>query len=247
QIHPSKSPEEVLAALASDQPAPEQLLDAFKSNFNGLRTFIEQKHIVGLPSQEWPVLRETPPFARALTFASMNSPGPFERVSTEAFFNVSLPERTWTPEQVSQHMAFFNRYAITDIAIHEAFPGHYTQFLFVRNVPSKVRKLLGCSSNAEGWAHYAEQMMPDEGYGRTSGVDQDHDTGFLKLRLGQLQDALLRNARFIVGIQTHTGRMTFDAGEACYEREGCWEDGYARRAQARTRKTKAKISASHRG
>ena len=70
------------------------------------------------------------------------------------------------------------------------------------SAPSKVRKLLGCASNAEGWAHYTEQMMLDEGYGN----------GDLKLRLGQLQDALLRDARFIAGIQMHTGKMTVDGG-----------------------------------
>jgi uncharacterized protein (DUF885 family) len=97
---------------------------------------------------------------------------------------------------------------------------HYTQFLWVAYAPSKVRKLLGCSSNAEGWAHYSEQMMLDEDYGRTPGVDLDHDTTFLKLRLGQLQDALLRNARYIVGIQMHTGKMTFEQGVEFFEKEG---------------------------
>jgi uncharacterized protein (DUF885 family) len=63
-------------------------------------------------------------------------------------------------------------------------------------------------------------MMLDEGYGRTPGTDVDHDTAFLKLRLGQLQDALLRNARFIVGIQMHTGKMTFDQGVDFFVKEG---------------------------
>jgi uncharacterized protein (DUF885 family) len=80
----------------------------------------------------------------------------------------------------------------------------------VQNAPSKVRKLLGANSNAEGWAHYSEQMMIDEGYGN----------GDLKLRLGQLQDALLRNARFIVGIEMHTGKMTFDQGIDFFVKEG---------------------------
>ena len=114
----------------------------------------------------------------------------------------------------------FNRGTIISTAVHEVYPGHYTQFLWVPSAPSKVRKLLGCSSNAEGWAHYSEQMMLDEGYGRTPGVDQDHDTAFLKLRLGQLQDALLRNARFIVGIQMHTGKMTLEQGMEFFEKEG---------------------------
>ena len=84
------------------------------------------------------------------------------------------------------------------------------QFLWLKQVPTKVRKLAGCSSNAEGWAHYTEQMMLDEGYGN----------GDRKLRLGQLQDALLRNARFIVGIKMHTGQMTFDDAVEFFVKEG---------------------------
>jgi uncharacterized protein (DUF885 family) len=76
--------------------------------------------------------------------------------------------------------------------------------------PSKIRKLLGCASNAEGWAHYTEQMMLDEGYGN----------GDAKLRLGQIQDALLRDARYIVGISMHTGKMTFDEAVQFFQKEG---------------------------
>jgi uncharacterized protein (DUF885 family) len=117
-------------------------------------------------------------------------------------------------------MEAFNRGTVISTAVHEVYPGHYIQFLWVPDAPSKVRKLLGCGSNAEGWAHYSEQMMLDEGYGRTPNTDLDQDTAFLKLRLGQLQDALLRNARYIVGIQMHTGKMTFDQGVAFFEKEG---------------------------
>jgi uncharacterized protein (DUF885 family) len=78
------------------------------------------------------------------------------------------------------------------------------------SAPSKIRKLIGANTNVEGWAHYCEQMMIDEGYGN----------GDLKLRLGQLQDALLRDARFIVGIGIHTGKMTFDQGVEFFVKEG---------------------------
>src|SRR2546423_12942282 len=53
-------------------------------------------------------------------------------------------------------------------------------------------------------------MMLDEGYGG----------GDLKLRLGQLQDALLRNARFIAGIQMHTGKMTVEQAMEFFVKEG---------------------------
>jgi uncharacterized protein (DUF885 family) len=220
KLDPNKTPREILAELEKDHPAPDKLLQTFRDTLGGLKDFLSQHHIVKLPSEVLPIVQETPPFARALTFASMDTPGPFEKVAKEAFFNVTLPEPSWTQEQVQEHMAGFNRGTIISTAVHEVYPGHYTQFLWVPYAPSKVRKLLGCSSNAEGWAHYSEQMMLDEGYGRTPGVDQDHDTAFLKLRLGQLQDALLRNARFIVGIQMHTGTMTFDQGVEFFEKEG---------------------------
>jgi len=108
---------------------------------------------------------------------------------------------------------------VISTAVHEAYPGHYVQFLWVQRAPSKIRKLLGCGSNAEGWAHYTEQMMLDEGYGRAA-VSEEKDTHFLELRLGQLQDALLRNARYIVGIGMHTGTMTFEQGVDFFEKEG---------------------------
>jgi len=220
KLDPNKTPQQILEELEKDHPAPDKLLQTFRDTLEGLRDFLKQHHIAEVRSQVLPIVQETPPFARALTFASMDTPGPFEQVAKEAFFNVTLPEPTWKPEQVEEHMEGFNRGTIISTAVHEVYPGHYTQFLWVPSARSMARKLLGCSSNAEGWAHYSEQMMLDEGYGRTPGVDQDHDTAFLKLRLGQLQDALLRNARFIVGIKMHTGKMTFDQGVDFFVKEG---------------------------
>jgi uncharacterized protein (DUF885 family) len=209
KIDPKKTPEQVLDMLGSEHDVPDRLLEDFRNTFSSLRSFIAQKKIVDMPSQSEPVLRETPPFMRALTFASMNSPGPYEKNAREAFFSVTLPEPSWTPQQVSQQMQFFNRYAVSDISIHEAFPGHFTQFLFVREVPSKIRKLMGCSSNAEGWAHYSEQMMLDEGY----------SNGDPKLRASQLQQAMIRDARYIVGISMHTGKMTLEQGMDFFVKE----------------------------
>ncbi len=210
KIDPSKTPQQILDAAEKDHPSADKLLDAFRNTLSGLREYIVQHHIVNIPSPVPPIVEETPPFMRALTTASMDTPGPYEKVAKEAFFNVTLPEKNWTPEHVRQHLEMFNRGVITSTAIHETYPGHYVQFLWVPSAPSKVRKLLGASSNAEGWAHYCEQMMIDEGYGG----------GDLKLRLGQLQDALLRDARYIVGIEMHTGKMTFEQGVDFFVKEG---------------------------
>src|SRR5438552_142487 len=218
-LAPDRAPQHVLQDLGADHPPPAGLLQAFRDTFGYLRGFIDTRRIVTVPSPVLPIVEETPPFMRALTFASMDTPGPFEKAK-EAFFNVTLPEQTWTPEQVEEHMAGFNRGTVISTAIHEAYPGHYVQLLWVQRAPKKVRQLLGCASNLEGWAHYTEQMMLDEGYGRTAGLAEENDTAFLKLRLGQLQDALLRNARYVVGIRMHTGEMTFEQAVEFFEKEG---------------------------
>ena len=219
EVDPSKTPKEVLKDLAAIHPPPGHLLEAFHDQFDGLIKFINDKKIVTIPSQVQPTLEETPPFMRATTFASMDTPGPFEKHSTTAYFNVTLPEKSWTQEHISDYMAAFNIGTIVSTSVHEAYPGHYIQFLWVPQAPSKVRKLLGASSNAEGWAHYCEQMMLDEGYGQPGTGAKDAREAKL-IRLGQLQDALLRNARFIVGIKMHTGQMTFDQAVDFFQQEG---------------------------
>ncbi len=209
KLDPKKTPQQILAELEKDHPAPDKLLDAFREQCLKLRDFINARKIITIPSQVLPILEETPPFERALTFASMDTPGPYEMVAKEAYFNVTLPEKDWKPERIEDFLQGFNRGTILSTAIHEAYPGHYVQFLWMQRVTSRVRKLIGASSNAEGWAHYCEQMMLDEG------VSTDP-----KMRLGQLQDALLRDARYVAGIQMHTGKWTMEQSVEFFEKEG---------------------------
>jgi uncharacterized protein (DUF885 family) len=219
QIDPTKTPQQVLAALGDDHPAPDHLLGSFRDTFSGLIGFIRQRQIVTIPSDVRPTLEETPPFERATTQASMDTPGPFETHSTTAYFNVTLPERSWSAERTANYMHAFNRGTITSTSIHEAYPGHYVQFLTLPLVHSRVRKILGASSNAEGWAHYCEQMMLDEGYGQPGTGAQSAREAQL-IRLGQLQDALLRDARFVVGIQMHTRNMSLEQATDFFVNEG---------------------------
>ncbi len=205
-VDSAKTSEEVLAELATIHPAPDQLLGAFHNQFSSLVTFTRAHHIVTIPSDVQPTLEETPPFERATTQASMDPPGPFETHSTTAYFNVTLPEKNWSAERIAEHMAAFNVGTIVSTSVHEAYPGHYVQFLYAKDFPSRIRKIVGASSNIEGWAHYCEQMMLDEGYASAppnATPDQSRQANLI--RLGQLQDALLRDARFIVAIKLHTG------------------------------------------
>jgi uncharacterized protein (DUF885 family) len=233
ELDPEKDPRDVLEELGEDHPAPGQLLDAFRATFTDLVGFIREHHIVTIPSDIRPIVEETPPFMRATTFASMDTAGPFETRATESYFNVTLPDPSMTPAEVEGYMHSFNIGTVISTAVHEAYPGHYVQFLWLPQAPSKVRKILGANTDVEGWAHYCEQMMLDEGYGqpgvpadRSSSVGSEPGSGAKDardaklLRLGQLQDALLRNARFIVGIEMHTGNMTMEQAEEFFQKEG---------------------------
>lgn len=218
ELDPKKTPAQVLAELGADHPERAQLLDTFRGTFAKLIDFIQGHHIISIPSQVQPILEETPPFERATTFASMDTPGPFEKVAKEAYFNVTLPDPSWSKQETDEFMAQFSYPVINNVAVHEAYPGHYVQFLWMHDIHDRVRQLLGSSSNAEGWAHYSEQMMLDQGLAQAMYPNDVRQQK--RLKLGQLQDALLRNARFIAGIKMHTGQMTFDQAVDFFVKEG---------------------------
>ncbi len=222
EIDPSKTPQQELAELATMHPAPDKLLQSFHDRFDSEIGFIRSHHIITIPSDVQPMLEETPPFMRATTQASMDPPGPFETHSTKAYFNVTLPDPTWSAQRTSEYMAAFNTGTIVSTSVHEAYPGHYVQFLWTPQFPSTIRKLIGANTNIEGWAHYCEQMMLEEGYGQPGfGAATEREAKLI--RLGQLQDALLRDARFVVGIRMHTGiggPLTIPQAEDFFVNEG---------------------------
>jgi uncharacterized protein (DUF885 family) len=155
-------------------------------------------------------VQETPPFLRATTSASMDIPGPFEKVATEAYYNMTLPDPKLSAKETEEFMRQWYYAAIANVSVHEVWPGHYLQFLYARDFPSDVRKVFGAATNSEGWAHYCEQMVIDEGFH----ADDP------RYRLSQIQDALLRDARFIVGIRMHTEGMTVPEAEEFFVKEG---------------------------
>ena len=164
KIAPGKSPAAVAEMLAADHPKPEALLQTTQQMLDSMREFLERKQLVTIPSRIPARVEETPPFLRATTSASMDTPGPFETVATEAFYNMTLPDPKWPKPEIESFMKQWYYASIANVSVHEVWPGHYLQFLYGPQFPSKVRKVYGAASNAEGWAHYSEQMMLDEGF-----------------------------------------------------------------------------------
>jgi uncharacterized protein (DUF885 family) len=210
QIDPTKTPAEVMKSLSDDHPTEADLLPSAKRTIEKTRQFLIDKHMVTIPSEVRPRVEETPPYARNGSFASMDTPGAYETKATEAFYYVTPPEKDWDAKHKEEHLRLFNAPVMQIITIHEAFPGHYIQFLYAKQFPTKTRKLLTCGTNVEGWAHYGEQMTVEEGYGN----------GDPKIRLAQLSEALLRDCRYVVGIKLHTQGMTVEDGAKFFVEQG---------------------------
>ena len=201
EIDPKSSPAEVADEIKADHPAADRLIPTAQSDLDQLVAFIKAKHILDLPDA--PVARAvpTPQFERQFTFASMDSPGPLETKATEAYYNVTPVDPGWSSAQADEHLGFFNRYNLLVVSAHETYPGHYTNYLFNKQTDlSLIRKLEWNVAFGEGWAHYDEQMVVDEGLGG----------GDPRYRLAQLSGALQRDCRYIVGIREHTQGMTID-------------------------------------
>lgn len=210
QIDSTLPADKVLASLQADHPAPDQLLAATQATLDSLRQFLMDHHVITVPASDPAQVLETPPFMRSTTSASMDTPGPFEPAQLKGRYNMTLPDPRWPKAKQDEFMGQWYYAAISNVSVHEVYPGHYTQFLYAKQYPSDVRRVYGAATNSEGWAHYDEQMMLDEGF-------HANDP---KYRLAQLQDALLRDVRFIVGIKMHTQGMTVDEATQLFVTQG---------------------------
>ena len=198
----------VLEALEADHPPAAKLLSTTQAELDALAGFIRDHHIsrsrrlAGARAGDAAFLRST-------TSASMDIPGPFEHVATEAYYNMTLPDPKASAAETREFMRqwstrHFQRLGARGLA--RPLPA----VSLSKDFPSDVRKVIGAATNIEGWAHYCEQMVIDEGFHADD----------LRYRLAQIQDALLRDARFIVGIRMHTQGMTVAQAEEFFVAEG---------------------------
>ncbi|HEV2248290.1 MAG TPA: DUF885 domain-containing protein [Terriglobia bacterium] len=226
-IDSTKTPLQVLQSIKQNAPAADQVVRETQSVLDNLKQFLLTHEIVTIPSAPIPQVAETPPFMRALTFASMDTPGPFEDHSMQSFFYVTLPNPSWDEQHKQQLLRFFNRYSTRIVAIHEVYPGHYVQFLWLKQAPTKARKLEstmnGMATNVEGWAHYCEEMMLEQGYGE----------GDPSLLLMQIQGSLVRVCRYLAAIQLHTQGMTVDQASNLFQQDAYMEPANAEREALR--------------
>lgn len=201
QIDSSRNPLAVWSDVQRDHPRAGALVEEAQKQVDALVKFIREKQIVTLPEGPGPVVAPTPEFMR-WSIASMWTPGPFENRPLPARYLITDVDPRWSEKQKSEYLSSVNFPQLWATSIHEAYPGHFVQGVYLKQVTSNVRKTwaIAPASFVEGWAHYTEQMMMEEGFG----------AGDPKMKLGQLAEALLRLCRFVVGIRLHTEGMTVD-------------------------------------
>jgi len=210
--------------VKDDHPQPGHLVGEVRGQLDELRAFLEEQNLVTIPDGDRLAVGATPDFYR-WTFASLWAPGPFETRASLAHYYITDADPSWPADRQSEHMRDYNRALLWAISTHEAYPGHFLHFLHLRKLVSPARKSLMFASTSlvEGWAHYAEHLMAEQGFRR----------GTPSVRLGQLAEALVRLCRLIVGIRLHTQDLSVEQGVRFFRERAFLEEGAARREAER--------------
>jgi len=163
------------------------------------REFVVSHHIVTIPTDDVAVVRETPPYER-WNSASIEMSGPFD-TARSAFYQLTIPDKAWPPRERQAYLGTLG--TLLGTTVHEVYPGHFVQGRWAERAPTRVQKAFGNYAFTEGWAHYSEQMMIDEGLGKDDASN----------RLEMLSGALLRNCRFAASVGIHTRGMSVEQVE----------------------------------
>jgi len=198
---------------ANARKAPGTLVDAATRQLAELRKFVQERDIVSVPGTEECKVALAPPY-KAWNFAYINIPGPYEKGLPSVYY-VSPPDPSWSKAKQDAYLPGEGSLLFT--SVHEGYPGHFLNFLHSNRSKSKFGQVFVGYAYAEGWAHYTEEMMYDAGLG----------AGDAELHLGQLQEALLRNVRFLSAIGLHTKGMTVEESKKLFIEQGLQDEGNA--------------------
>jgi uncharacterized protein (DUF885 family) len=209
EIDPSRPAAEVWAQVQRDHPAAATLIPETREHLEAIHAFFKQRDLVTYGTEERVIVEETPGFMRATTFASMDTPGAFERKATQSYYYITPPEPDWDAQRTEEWLTAFNYYTTDIVSVHEAYPGHFIQLRAASRLPLRgAWRMLQSYAFLEGWAHYCEEMAIEEGFPPPS-LERDPTTA-AKYRMAQASEALLRVCRLVAAIRMHCQGMTLD-------------------------------------
>ncbi|MEJ0099975.1 MAG: DUF885 family protein [Pseudomonadota bacterium] len=184
-----------------------------------LKQFVLDHKVLTIPGPEEAKVKQSPPY-NAQNGAYIDVPGPYEK-NMPSFYNVAAPDPSWS--KAKQQAYIMSKSNLLFASVHEVWPGHFLQFLVSNRAPSMLGKIYVGYAFAEGWAHYSEEMMWEEGLG--NGDPETH--------IGQLTEATLRNARLLSAIGLHTKGMTLAQSKQLFIERGRQDEGSAEQQAAR--------------
>ncbi len=212
RVDPRRPALAVWKDVLANHPVRGALVAAAQKAVDELQAFVVEQQLVSLPASERVIVAAAPPFDLGL--ASMHSSPPLETTPVKSYFYVTDAQAGWDAARQDAWLQKFNIPTLTVMSAHEVMPGHYVHSVFMRKTPGKIRRIwIGLnpfpqpSSGQDGWAHYAEQMMLDEGF-------RADDPRY---RMAQASEALTRICRLISGIRLHTGEWTVEQAAALFE------------------------------
>jgi len=200
-------------AKMSDNKAGSDSVESARQQLQETRKFIVQEDLVSIPGTEEAKVDEAPPYARS-NFAYINIPGAWEKNQPSVYY-ISPPNPAWPEDVQADYIAGEADLLFT--SVHEVWPGHFLNFLHANRAPFFYGRVFVGYAFAEGWAHYTEEMMVEAGL-------RNHDP---ETRIGQISNALLRDARFLSSIGLHTGGWSVEDSEKFFMEEAFQSEGTA--------------------
>ncbi len=207
-----------VAKMSGHKPK-EGAVDAARAQLAMLKDFIVKNNVASIPGTDEATVAEAPAYNRS-NAAFIQVPGPYDH-GVASVYNIAPPDPKWSKAEQAAYIPCEATLLFT--SVHEVWPGHFLQFLHSNANPSKLEALWVGYGFAEGWAHYAEEMMYEKGLGK--GDPEKH--------IGQIVDALLRDVRLLSSIGLHAHGMTVAQSEKMFRSQAFQDPGNARQQAAR--------------
>jgi hypothetical protein len=194
-------------------------VEGARGQLQDLRSFVQKHDIVSIPGSEEAKVAEAPAYQRQ-NFAYIEIPGPYEKGLPSVYY-IAPPDPRWTKAEQDAYVP--GKAELLFTSVHEVWPGHFLQFLHSNRASWRFGQLFVGYAFAEGWAHYAEELMVEQGIAE----------GAPELHIGQLSNALLRNVRFLCAIGLHTQDLSVAQCEQMFKDKAYQDAGNARQQASR--------------
>jgi hypothetical protein len=204
RVAPGRPALEVARELVREHPDGAGVIDAARLWTQRVIEFTRDHDLV--PYHDGVCLVGPAPASRRWAMAMMSSAAPGEPEGP-SWYHITPPDESWPEREKEEWLEVFSDTTLPGITVHEVAPGHFSHGRAMRRLTSQVRSTVVSSAFVEGWAHYAEEMAVEEGFG----------AGDERIAIGVWLEALVRVTRLACAIGVHTAGMTVEQAAQRFE------------------------------